>query len=65
MSIIGFDNQISSAYMTPPMTTVAQPGLEMGRAAAVLLFDFINKKTPQIPSFSAKLVIRESVAKAK
>ena len=65
MSIIGFDNQISSAYMTPPMTTVAQPGLEMGRAAAELLLDFINKKTPQIPSFSAKLVIRESVAKAK
>jgi len=65
MSIMGFDNQRSSAYTTPPLTTVAQPGLEMGRTATSLLFDFINKKTPKMPEFSAELIIRESVAKPK
>ena len=34
ISIIGFDDQAESAFVTPPLTTVRQPAQEMGQAAA-------------------------------
>ncbi len=44
ISIIGFSNEPITALIDPPMTTVAQPGFEMGRLAAQLLLDEILHK---------------------
>ena len=44
VSIVGFDDVEISAFTIPPLTTVRQPGLEMGHAAAELLLDMIERK---------------------
>ncbi len=65
VSIIGFDNQPNSAYMTPPLTTVAQPAMEMGRTSADALLNLINGEDIPPHRLSGKLVIRESVARLR
>ena len=42
LSIIGFDDIDVAAFTIPPLTTISQGGLEMGRVAAELLFDMID-----------------------
>jgi DNA-binding LacI/PurR family transcriptional regulator len=42
LSIVGFDNIAIAAYTIPPLTTVDQAGVEMGRIAASLLLDMIE-----------------------
>ncbi len=61
VSLVGFDGQENSAFMTPPLTTVSQPALEMGRAASSMLINMINKRPCNLPKLEAELVIRESV----
>ncbi len=63
VSIVGFDDESSSAYMIPPLTTVRQPAVEMGQAAAKAILDIINGKSPEKKVFDAELIIRESVAR--
>lgn len=43
LSIVGFDDIDFAAYTIPPLTTISQGGVEMGRVAAELLFDMIDK----------------------
>lgn len=63
VSLIGFDDQTPSAYATPPLTTMRQPSLEMGEAAAETLVNVLNGSQQEPPSFSGELIIRESVAR--
>jgi LacI family transcriptional regulator len=63
ISIVGFDDQPNSAYMTPPLTTIAQPAIQMGEEAAKLMLSFLKQKTYEPPALPAELVIRESVAR--
>ena len=63
VSIIGFDNESSAAFMTPPLTTVAQPAIEIGMAAAQKLISLIEETEFEIPEVTAKLEVRESVAR--
>ena len=42
LSIVGFDDIDLAAYTIPPLTTISQGGVEMGRAAADLLFETID-----------------------
>ena len=42
LSIVGFDDIDVAAFTIPPLTTVSQGGIEMGRTAAELLFDMID-----------------------
>lgn len=37
IAIVGFDNRSAAQYSSPPLTTVALPGREIGRAAAELI----------------------------
>ena len=60
ISIIGFDDQAESAFVTPPLTTVRQPAREMGQAAAEALVKLISGSEYELPSLVAKIVIRES-----
>ncbi len=62
VSLVGFDDQSDSAYMIPPLTTVSQPAVEMGEAAAQAILDLLGGKPIELPRFSTRLIIRESVA---
>jgi LacI family transcriptional regulator len=61
VSLIGFDDQPHSAYMTPPLTTVRQPAEEMGLIAAQAVLNQLNDKSFTLQTMSAELIVRESV----
>jgi LacI family transcriptional regulator len=61
VSIIGFDDQMESAYSTPPLTSVRQPAQEMGTLASLALLDLFNDKTFKSKVFKGTLQVRESV----
>lgn len=63
VSVVGFDNQDTSAFFLPPLTTVAQPMREIGQKAASLLLERIHKgrSVPQQQILLApQLVVRQS-----
>lgn len=63
ISLVGFDDEPSAAYMVPPLTTVSQPAIQMGRDAAKAILELIAGKNPAPSPYQADLVIRESVAR--
>ncbi len=62
VSLIGFDDLQSSRYTTPPLTTVRQPIVEMGRIASKLTLELLLGKSIKSPPIKAELVIRESTS---
>ncbi len=64
MSVIGFDDVMYTAQMSPPLTTIRQPLAEMGKMAANILLRLIAGQ--QLESnhveLSTSLVVRESCA---
>lgn len=65
VSIIGYDNQPASAYMTPPLTTIDQPAVELGEAASHNILQLIKGQAIEKTTFPAKIVIRESVSRLR
>jgi LacI family transcriptional regulator len=63
VSLIGFDDQRTSAYTTPPLTTIRQPAIEIGETAAQAILHLLKDKPFEMPAFPAELIIRESVAR--
>jgi LacI family transcriptional regulator len=64
MSVIGFDDVMYSAQMSPPLTTIRQPLAEMGKMAVTMLLRLISG-TPLAShhvELSTSLVIRQSCA---
>jgi DNA-binding LacI/PurR family transcriptional regulator len=62
ISIVGFDDILASSYISPALTTVAQPGYEMGQAAAQLLLHKIGiAEEPVTTRFATEVKIRNSV----
>lgn len=61
LSVVGFDNAPESAISVPPLTTVAQPLVEKGRAAARVLF---CETVPVHTVLPVELVIRSSTGPA-
>jgi LacI family transcriptional regulator len=62
VSLIGFDDLQSSAYTTPPLTTVRQPIVEMGRLASKMALSLLRGIPIKPSPIQAELVIRESTA---
>jgi DNA-binding LacI/PurR family transcriptional regulator len=63
LAVVGFDNIIAAEYYNPPLTTVEQPMLEMGRIAADMLMDAIEGTLEEGRSsviLDPKLIVRES-----
>jgi DNA-binding LacI/PurR family transcriptional regulator len=64
LSIVGYDDIDLAPYTIPPLTTVSQTGVEMGRAAAQLLFDMIDKSLDRADAtdvvLTPELVVRRS-----
>ncbi|WP_165423076.1 LacI family DNA-binding transcriptional regulator [Ktedonosporobacter rubrisoli] len=64
MSVIGFDDVTYAAQMSPPLTTIHQPLVEMGKMAANLLLRLIAGQTLESNhvELSTSLVLRTSCA---
>jgi LacI family transcriptional regulator len=64
MSVIGFDDVVYTAQMSPPLTTIRQPLVEMGKMAANMLLHLIAGQSlePNHVELSTSLVIRQSCA---
>ncbi len=60
ISLIGFDDLYSSAFVTPPLTTVRQHMTAMGRAAAEGMLRWLSGEPLSLPTFTTELVVRES-----
>jgi LacI family transcriptional regulator len=60
ISLIGFDDQLSSVYTIPPLTTVRQPAFDMGVTAADNILKLLAGQQIELPLISSELVIRES-----
>lgn len=65
MGVVGFTNDPISRIISPTLTTVAEPALEIGRISCELLLKHINKKhfSPKEIILPGKLIIRESTSK--
>jgi DNA-binding LacI/PurR family transcriptional regulator len=66
LSIVGYDDIDIAPFLIPPLTTVSQTGVEMGKAAAKLLFDMIesdaNREEVSDVVLRPSLVVRQSTA---
>ncbi|MGE5499591.1 MAG: substrate-binding domain-containing protein, partial [Syntrophothermus sp.] len=64
IGIVGFSNNNITTLVDPPLTTVNQPSLEMGRRAAEILISIIDNKNkdlkPVTEILDADLIIRRS-----
>lgn len=62
LSVVGFDDLTWSRYLAPPLTTVRQPGRELGRAAARLVLGDATAGTTFPLRIAPELVVRASTA---
>lgn len=62
ISIVGFNDEETSAYMTPPLTTVHAPSYDMGQHGANLVYTMSNLSihTPLKTKIPCELIIRDS-----
>lgn len=67
VAIVGFDEMPWAMSLRPPLTTVAQPAFEVGRTAAELLLDRIQKPTMTRRQIvlETRLIIRASCGSPK
>jgi LacI family transcriptional regulator len=65
ISLLGFDGLFSSSFTTPPLTTVRQPGEEMGNAAAKMILSLLEGKTPSQIAIVPTLMVRESTSRLR
>lgn len=69
VAVVGFSNWLFSSMMDPPLTSVDQPGFEMGQEAARILIRHIERKdkdseiVPETKILKTKLIVRESSLK--
>jgi len=66
LSVTGFDNVPLASEVVPPLTTVAQPMVEMGEASVDLLAQFLDGDMPASLHrvFDTKLIVRQSTGPA-
>jgi DNA-binding LacI/PurR family transcriptional regulator len=65
VSVVGFDDIQSAAYINPPLTTVRQPLQEMGEIAARTLLDRIEGRLKDVHEIAVEpeLVVRKSTGR--
>lgn len=64
VSVAGFDDIDLARFAEPPLTTIAQPMEELGRAAMAVLLDILNGGLPDLRTqvLPTQLVVRDSTA---
>jgi LacI family transcriptional regulator len=65
LSVVGFDDTLEAGYITPRLTTIRQPLVEMGQEAAGLVIEQADEDVfkPKHITLKPQLIIRESTAK--
>jgi len=62
LSVIGFDDINMANYVTPPLTTIRQPKVQLGSLATEVLLDLLNGRPGQNHLLLSTLVLRASTA---
>jgi LacI family transcriptional regulator/LacI family repressor for deo operon, udp, cdd, tsx, nupC, and nupG len=62
LSIVGYDDIALTRYLTPPLTTVHQPKLELGRAAMTMMLDLLGQRPVEDRVLQPTLLSRGSTA---
>lgn len=62
LSVAGFDDIEMASCIIPPLTTVRQPRLELGRLAMQVLLDLLHEQEGHNHVLTPTLVVRESTA---
>ena len=62
VSVVGYDDNFTSAIINPPLTTVYQPIYEMGKTAAEILIHAAEQPDtePVVKEFDLQLIVRKS-----
>ncbi|WP_244857508.1 LacI family DNA-binding transcriptional regulator [Agromyces archimandritae] len=61
IAVVGFDDDLSAATASPPLTTVHQPSVEMGAEMARILVRLIEgEEVPRLTLLPTRLVVRAS-----
>jgi LacI family repressor for deo operon, udp, cdd, tsx, nupC, and nupG len=67
LSVVGFDDIRFAGYMSPPLTTIAQPMREIGEGVVRLLLGILsgegNARVPQSVTLPHELIVRATTAK--
>ena len=64
LSVVGFDDLTWARFLTPALTTVRQPGRELGRAAAKLVLATATDAAARHP-WTPELIVRSSTGPAR
>lgn len=67
ISVMGFDDIPLARYMQPPLSTILQPKLEMGREAMKILCDLLEGRAPVklAHTMPFHLIVRDSTARCR
>ncbi len=66
VSIVGFDDDPAAEYFSPPLTTVRQDFIELGRRTVTLLLAGIEgRRNEVLPSVRPELIVRQSTGLPK
>ena len=66
VSVVGFDDLFISESYSPPLTTISQPRVEIGRTAMTMLLDIMGARrtAPETIEMRTELVVRQSTGTA-
>jgi DNA-binding LacI/PurR family transcriptional regulator len=62
LSVIGFDDIRIASYVTPPLTTIHQPKVELGQLAAGVMLDLLHNRPGKNHILQPALVTRASTS---
>ena len=65
MSLVGFDDLAASVYTLPPLSTVHQPGYELGSLAATSMLQLLSGAKPKVEVPAPRFMARESSARPR
>ena len=62
LSVVGFDNIRMASYVTPPLTTIHQPKVELGHLATEVMLDLLQNRPGKNHILQPALVTRASTS---
>lgn len=60
VSLVGFDDLYTSAYINPPLTTVLQPAHDVGRELGRAMLKMLAGEAPELHTPDLRLIVRQS-----
>lgn len=61
IAVLGFSNWFMSSVISPKLSTIDQPGFEIGKRSASILFDEINQKKKNLPVVFQSIELETSI----